>query len=79
MNNLLSIYGDLQYRHIGYELEGDDSDLNSVTQSHYFNFFNPKAGVFLTLDEKNTAHASFAIGNREPTRSDYKEAMERRQ
>ena len=70
----LNIYGDLQYRHIGYVMTGVDSDLADVTQKHYFNFFNPKAGVFFDFDDRNSAFASFSVANREPTRADYKDA-----
>ncbi|MDR1055537.1 MAG: TonB-dependent receptor [Prevotellaceae bacterium] len=74
VSKLLSIFGDIQYRHIGYTLKGNDDDLAKLDQSHYFNFFNPKAGVFLDLSDNHTAYASIAIGNREPTRSNFKDA-----
>ncbi|MDR1886298.1 MAG: TonB-dependent receptor, partial [Prevotellaceae bacterium] len=73
-NRLINIYGDLQYRHIGYVMEGLDDDLAELGQSHYFNFFNPKAGAFFNINDHNTAYASFAVANREPTRADFKDA-----
>ncbi|MDR1594515.1 MAG: TonB-dependent receptor [Prevotellaceae bacterium] len=74
INSLINIYGDLQYRHIGYVMAGVDDDLAGLDQSHYFNFFNPKAGIFFNINEQNTAYASFAVANREPTRADFKDA-----
>jgi iron complex outermembrane receptor protein len=74
INRLINIYGDLQYRHIGYVMTGNDDDLADLDQSHYFNFFNPKAGVFFDLNDNSSAYASFAVANREPTRADFKDA-----
>jgi iron complex outermembrane receptor protein len=74
INNLINIYGDLQYRHIGYVMTGNDDDLYKLDQSHYFNFFNPKAGIFLNINNRNSVYASFAVANREPTRADFKDA-----
>ena len=70
----LSAYGDLQYRHIKYDLEGADADLKNIGQAHKFSFFNPKAGLFLSIASNQEAYLSFAVANREPTRTDFKEA-----
>ena len=70
----LSAYGDLQYRHIKYDLEGADDDLKNIGQAHRFSFFNPKAGLFLSIASNQEAYLSFAVANREPTRTDFKEA-----
>lgn len=65
----INIYGDLQYRNIIYKIKGIDNDLRDISQDHYYNFFNPKLGVFIDLNEHNQAYLSMAIGNREPNRS----------
>jgi len=70
----LSAYGDLQYRYIKYNLEGADDDLKNIGQEHMFSFFNPKAGVFLSIASNQEAYLSFSVANREPTRTDFKEA-----
>ena len=36
-----------------------------------FGFFNPKAGVFWRINEKNNLYASFAVAQKEPTRNNY--------
>jgi iron complex outermembrane receptor protein len=74
ISRLINIYGDLQYRHIGYVMNGSDDDLAALDQSHYFNFFNPKVGIFFNVNDKNSVYASVAVANREPTRADFKDA-----
>ncbi|MEI6062436.1 MAG: TonB-dependent receptor, partial [Bacteroidota bacterium] len=44
VNEDLSIWLDLQFRRISYTIDGTDNDRRDITQSHTFNFFNPKAG-----------------------------------
>ena len=70
----LSVFGDLQYRFVGYSLRGEDDDLKDIGQNHTFNFFNPKAGLFLRLSSGQEAFLSVSVANREPTRTDFKEA-----
>jgi iron complex outermembrane receptor protein len=62
-----NLFGDLQYRNVTYTANGDDTALVNDT----FNFFNPKAGVTYTADEKNNLYFSYARANREPNRNDY--------
>ena len=42
--------------------------------AHKFNFVNPKAGLFFTLNAHQDAFLSFAVANKEPTRANYKDA-----
>ena len=35
---------------------------------------NPKAGVFFSITPNQDAYFSFSVANREPTRTDFKEA-----
>lgn len=65
------LYGDLQYRHIGYSFLGFDRNLNNVQQQAGLNFFNPKAGVTYELNDRSNVYASVAIGNHEPNRNDF--------
>ena len=64
-------YGDLQYRHIYYSFLGFDAALNSAQQSVELNFFNPKAGITYEIDQHSNVYASIAVGNHEPSRSEY--------
>lgn len=63
----LSLYGDLQYRHVQYKADGPETGLVNDT----FRFFNPKAGLNYKFDEENTMYFSYARANREPNRTDY--------
>ena len=74
ISDRLSVYGDFQYRFASYKMRGPDDDFKILDQNHIFNFFNPKAGIFCSLNDKQDIYLSFSVGNREPTRSDYKEA-----
>ncbi|MGV3641582.1 MAG: TonB-dependent receptor [Adhaeribacter sp.] len=67
----LDLFGDLQYRQINYEIAGTDDDLVDVGLQADFRFFNPKAGLTYALNERQHLYASYAVGNREPVRSDF--------
>ncbi len=69
----LSFYGDLQYRYIYYKMKGPDSDIAELWQTTRWDFWNPKVGISYSLDGLN-AYASVAVANREPARSDLKDA-----
>ncbi|SHI66689.1 iron complex outermembrane recepter protein [Hymenobacter daecheongensis DSM 21074] len=76
----LSLYGDLQLRHIKYTIKGNQHKPDAanavkgvvdVSTRARYTFFNPKAGATLTLAEGQQLYASFAVGQREPVRSDF--------
>lgn len=69
-----SLYADLQIRKINYTINGIDDDLAALNQEHNFSFFNPKFGVFYQLNQNQSFYASFAIANREPSRSNFVDA-----
>ncbi|MCX6286058.1 MAG: TonB-dependent receptor [Bacteroidetes bacterium] len=70
----LSLFADLQYRYVNYKLNGTIEDLRTLDQTHIFNFFNPKLGIFVAFSKNHQVYFSFAIGNREPSRDNYKDA-----
>ncbi|CAM2866851.1 iron complex outermembrane recepter protein [Flavobacterium succinicans] len=63
----LSLFGDLQYRHVQYKADSPETGLVNDT----FRFFNPKAGLNFKVNEANTLYFSYARANREPNRTDY--------
>ncbi|QCX02204.1 TonB-dependent receptor [Aggregatimonas sangjinii] len=67
LSDKLSLYGDLQYRTVGYRANGEETGLVDDT----FNFFNPKAGITYDLRKNSSLYLSFAVANREPNRNDY--------
>ena len=70
----LNLVADFQFRKIDYDIDGIDNDLRDLKQSHKFEFFNPKVGVFYQLNEEQNLYANFARANREPNRSNYVDA-----
>src|SRR5690554_4615928 len=75
INDLISLFGDIQYRRVKYEFSGVDDDLEDLTGDFIYNFFNPKAGVSLQLNKQNQLYASVAVGQREPLRADLKDGI----
>ncbi|MBO3699371.1 TonB-dependent receptor [Roseivirga sp. E12] len=69
-NEKLNLFGDLQYRTVDYNGLGVDNDLRPIDFDKNFNFFNPKVGATYQLNNNASLYASFAIGNKEPNRSD---------
>ncbi|MGJ8735273.1 TonB-dependent receptor [Zobellia laminariae] len=67
LNDKWSLFGDLQYRRVGYLANGEETGLVDET----FHFFNPKAGVVFDLNANNNFYFSYAVANREPNRNDY--------
>ena len=74
----LNAYLDLQYRHIGYTIEGYNDKWNDATGAlqqldidETFDFFNPKAGLWWQIDKHNRLFGSVSIAHKEPTRNNY--------
>ena len=71
-----SLFGDLQYRHVGYKTWGyndkyyDDLSKHELDIDERYGFFNPKAGVNFSRDG-HRAFASFAMSHREPERNNF--------
>ncbi len=74
LTDKISFFGDMQYRHINYNMSGNDDDLKDLSQKHNFSFLNPKGGIFISVTPNQDAYLSFAVANREPARADFKEA-----
>lgn len=62
------LYGDLQYRHIIFKYNPDDT-YNLSFDNVTWNFLNPKVGLSLLQNNFNY-YVSFGIMHREPTRND---------
>jgi iron complex outermembrane receptor protein len=67
INSKLLLFGDLQYRAVGYKANG----LQAVNVNDVFNFFNPKVGLTYSLQSNSNVYFSLAVANREPNRTDY--------
>ena len=69
-------FADIQYRHIDYTFLGIDEVngvLENTDQTATYDFVNPKIGFMIDLNHRNNVYASFAVANREPVRSDFRE------
>ncbi|MBR2319002.1 MAG: TonB-dependent receptor [Bacteroidaceae bacterium] len=74
----LNIYADLQYRHIGYTIKGNNDKWNDATGSlqhldinEKFDFLNPKAGLSWQIDNHSRLFGSVSMAHKEPTRNNY--------
>lgn len=65
------LFADIQYRYVNHTGKGKDNDQHSIDFDKTYRFFNPKAGITYTISPVISTYASVAIGQREPTRSDY--------
>ena len=77
----LYLNAEAQYRKVIYSVIGinDKWDYNINEMQHLnisknFDFFNPKAGILYKANKSNELYASFAVANREPTRTNYTDA-----
>ncbi len=70
VNDKISLFADLQTRHVNYKTTGTNSDVIEFLVDKNFNFFNPKAGITYKLNNNNSLYFSYARANREPNRDD---------
>lgn len=70
----VSGYLDLQYRKVDYSANGLENKQFDIHVNETFNFFNPKAGVVVSLNDQDQLYASYSLANREPVRSDFIDA-----
>lgn len=71
----LSLFADLQYRGIRYDITGKDNDQKPLDIHDRLHFFNPKFGATYTLDPGSNVYASFSVANKEGNRTDYVDAV----
>ena len=69
VNNWL-VTADVQVRHIDYTTAGTDNDLTSFDVDEQYFFVNPKLGLQRSIGNSRI-YGHFAIGQREPVRSDF--------
>ena len=67
----INLFADLQYRRIYYDVEGTEKNLNFLDFTDELNFFNPKIGATILLNENSNVYASISLANKEPNRDDY--------
>lgn len=74
----LRLFADLQYRYVSYKAWGVNDNyvsqevgMQPIDVDKQYHFFNPHIGVNYTLGKRNTFYFSFAVAQKEPTRSDF--------
>ena len=74
----LHIYADLQYRYVRYEAWGvndnyvdAETGMQPIDVNKRYRFVNPHVGLTYDFAKRHTLYASFAIAQKEPTRSDF--------
>lgn len=75
MSDAFNLFADLQVRTIDYRTYGIDSDRRTIDVGGDYTFFNPKFGATYSLNNTSNIYGSFAIGNREPVRGDFVDAI----
>ena len=71
----LTAYAELQYRLLWLDMGGIDDEFSDLSFQRNWGFFNPRAGLTGKWGP-HKAYTSFAIGHREPGKSDLKEQIE---
>jgi iron complex outermembrane receptor protein len=69
IGQLFSVFYDLQYRRVKYDLNGFRNNPDLITNNKY-SFFNPKAGI--SFQKNNwSGYLSYSRGQKEPNRDDF--------
>lgn len=78
----LFVNGELQYRRVDYSIKGkndkwdfNNGEMQNLNINESFNFLNPKTGFLYRINAQNECYASFAVANREPTRTNFTDAL----
>lgn len=71
LSNKVNAFIDLQYRRVTYKAKGIENEQEPVDVDADFNFFNPKAGITVTISDHQQLYGFFGMSNREPVRNDF--------
>src|SRR5436190_9760407 len=74
ISSLVSVFYDLQYRGVKYDLYGFQDNPGIIIKNNY-NFFNPKAGLSFQKNEWS-GYLSYSRGQKEPNREDFEAGLE---
>lgn len=73
LTSQLSLFTDLQYRHVQHNMNGFDDNPDLVIHRQ-FDFINPKAGISFSKNGL-LAYLSYAMANKEPNRDDFEASI----
>ncbi|TMI85943.1 MAG: TonB-dependent receptor [Bacteroidetes bacterium] len=74
ISSLVSVFYDLQYRGVKYDLYGFQDNPGIIIKNNY-NFFNPKAGLSFQKNEWS-GYFSYSRGQKEPNREDFEAGID---
>jgi len=74
ISSLVSVFYDLQYRGVKYNLYGFQDNPGIIINNNY-NFFNPKAGLSFQKNEWS-GYLSYSRGQKEPNREDFEAGID---
>jgi len=74
ISSLVSVFYDLQYRGVKYDLYGFRNNPDIIINNTY-NFFNPKAGLSFQKNEWS-GYLSYSLGQKEPNREDFEAGLD---
>lgn len=69
LNRYLSVFGDLQYRNVKYDIDGFRNN-PGISVSNRYSFLNPKLGLTYTRNQYQW-YLSYALAQKEPNRDDF--------
>ena len=70
VNDVFSLFLDLQYRRVAYNTEGGDRRQRNIGRDTSWHFFNPKFGFVVDNKKGSRFYTSIAQTHREPNRND---------
>lgn len=70
VNANVTAFLDLQVRGVNYRASGIDDGVGQFAYNQDNLFFNPKAGITYRIDDNDKVFFSYAMGNKEPNRTD---------
>ena len=74
ISSLVSVFYDLQYRKVKYDLYGFRNNPDLIIKNNY-SFFNPKAGLSFQKNEWS-GYLSYSRGQKEPNREDFEAGID---
>jgi len=74
ISSLVSVFYDLQYRRVKYDLYGFRNNPGLIIKNNY-SFFNPKVGLSFQQNEWS-AYLSYSRGQKEPNREDFEAGID---
>ncbi len=74
LNDKWGAYGDLQYRRVDYWMKGLHDDFKNLDGDYHYNFVNPKLGLNYKINTMHHLSFSAAIGQKEPSRNDFRDS-----